>query len=115
MTEERDPDIQALFAQAEEPLEDTAFSETAAARVAALQRRARLRRWAFAIVLLLVLLFAAPPLQAIATGLAGLLALPIVRVDNPLLAQLLLPVNNSAFILALLLLCWRAFRARLFT
>lgn len=114
MTEHHDPRIQRLFVKTEEPLEDLDFSVALLAQVATLQRGARVRRAALIVISVVVLMLVASPLQTVVVGLCGLLAHPIVRLDQPLLAQALLPVNNAAFVVAVMLLAWRAMRARLF-
>lgn len=115
MTELRDPRLQALFARADEPLDDADFTAGVSARIGGRIRRARLLRILVAVAVIFIAAMAAPALQALASGLGGLLTLPIIRFDNALIAQALLPINNAGGLLAVLWLVWRAFRARLFT
>ncbi len=114
MTDDRDRTIQALFANAEQSLEDEAFTVGVMAKSAVPRRRAILRRVVALAAILFVGLLLASPVQNAVAVLAGLLTHPLVGIDNSIVAQLALPVNNVAFPLALGLLALRAFRRRLF-
>ncbi len=114
MTDDRDPLVQSLFADAAEDLQDDAFTAAVMARLAKLQRRAILRRVMLAAALTFAALLLAAPVQEVVVPLVQLLAGPLVAVENQTVAQLILPFNTVAFPLALGLLVLRAIRRRLF-
>ena len=101
MTDERDPALQALFAEAEQELAPEGFSTRVMTRLESARRRT-VAGWIIAgLVLLSCLWFLAAPLQYAAYQLTGLLATPLINPDEPLLLFLLLPVNNVSTLLVL--------------
>ena len=114
MTDDRDRTLQALFSDAEQTLEDEAFTAGVMAKATVLRRRAILRRAVVLAAIVFVGLLLASPVQTAVAMLAGLLTHPLVGIDNSTVAQVVLPVNTIAFPLALGLLALRAFRRRLF-
>jgi len=102
MTDERDPAMQALFAEAEQDLAVDDFSTRVMARVESVRRRTS-TGWVIAgLVMLSCLWFLAVPLQKLAYQLTGFLATPLINPDEPLLLFLLLPVNNISTLLVLM-------------
>lgn len=113
MTDERDRELNALFARADRPLEGEAFiSDTMMAA-----RRGRYRRFAaflpVVLALLAALLFAAPLQQLVILATSGL-ATPLLPIGDPLFAAILLPVNNIATLCAIAFMLLRAAHRRLF-
>lgn len=96
MTEEKDPVLQALFADAERPLADGGFTGRVMSRIDRGRRWALAARIGIGLALALCAGLAAPPLAAVADLLTQALALPLLRLDDPLVARLLAPVNNIA-------------------
>ncbi len=96
MTDDRDLALQALFADAERPLTDTAFADAVMSRVDRRRRRTRSARICLGLALALGAWLIAPTLQAVAHLATQAVTLPLVPLDNPLLAQVLAPVNSIA-------------------
>ena len=113
MTDDRDPTLQALFASAEQDLAREAFTAQLMLRVDKLKRR-KIMTW-ICIDLLLVACawLLATPLQTAVNFLIPGLSTSLIGLDNRLLAELLLPVNNVASLLALLLIGVRSTYRRL--
>ena len=104
MTEERDPFLQQLFAEAEEPLEQPEFRQHL---VEAMDRRAAMQRLRARIISALgavALLLLAPVLYGLSPWVTGPMTAALVTVESPLLAQLLTPVNSATGLLGLLFL-----------
>ncbi len=97
MTDNRDPDIQALFANAEQPLEDQAFCDRVMTSTRRSSRRSGLAWAAIGIALVFCLLLTAPLLQDATTALGRLMLIPLFTPDNAAAAFLLSPVNTLAF------------------
>ncbi len=114
MTDDRDRTLQALFASAEQTLEDEPFTTGVMAKATVLRRQAVLRRVVVLAAIVFAALLLASPVQNAVAMLAGLLTHPLVGIGNSTVAQVALPVNTVAFPLALGLLALRAFRRRLF-
>jgi hypothetical protein len=114
MTEQRDPLLQSLFAEAEQHLEGEALTT----RVLARTRRARylLLGGAGAAVLAALaitwLLFGIP-LFEFAVLVASLLTTPLVELGEGWLALALLPVNTVASVLILSLRAMRVFHKKI--
>jgi hypothetical protein len=115
MTEERDPMLQALFADAEQDLQEDAF--TGRVMVSArLQKRRALIGWiCFDLMIVICVWLLAAPLQSAVNLLLPSLTTSLVDLDNRLLAELLLPVNNLASVLALLAIGLRSAYRRFFS
>ncbi len=96
MTDDRDPDLQALFADAERPLADETFTVAVMSRIDRRWRWALFGRIGFGLALALCAWLIAPTLQAVANLLTQAAASPLVALDDPLLAQTLAPVNSIA-------------------
>lgn len=113
MIDERDRDLNALFADADRPLEDDAFISATMMKA----KHSRYRRFAgflpVVLALLAALLFAAP-LQQLAVLATGALAMPLLPIGDPFFAAALLPVNNFAALCAIAFLLLRAAHRRLF-
>ena len=113
MIDERDRDLNALFAGADQPLDGDAFTSATMMKA----KRSRYRRVAgflpVVLALLAALLFAAP-LQQLAVLATGALAMPLLPIGDPFFAAALLPVNNVAAVCAIAFLLLRAAHRRLF-
>lgn len=96
MTDDRDPVLQALFADAERTLADAAFTAGVMSRIDRQRRWTQAARVAVGLALALCAWLIAPTLQAFAHLAAHAVTLPLVPLDDPLLAWMLAPVNSVA-------------------
>ncbi|MBW8635768.1 hypothetical protein K1W69_01105 [Hoeflea sp. WL0058] len=111
MDNSRDPQIQALFASAEHPLDDQAFGDKVMASTLGSSRRSGLVKAAIGVALVFCLLLTAPLLLEPALALGKLLLIPLFTPDNAVAAFLISPVNTLALPVGmLLLLLWFALR-----
>jgi len=114
MNTDRDPNLMALFAEAESELSDAAFAEDVTHKIDG-ERRKTLLVWAvFTIAALACAALVATPLVT-ALGMATeLLPTSLVSIETDWLQKLLAPVNSFAAMLALGFLAVRKFYRRLF-
>jgi hypothetical protein len=110
MNDEREPSLQAAFANATRELAEDPFLTRTMQRTDTLTRRRVVRR--IGIALLLGLL--AMPLQDFALAVTPVLAQSLIDLDAGLATQLLAPVNSVAGLLSMVLLTLRAAHRRLF-
>ena len=113
MIDERDRELNMLFAEADQPLEGEVFiSETMmAAKRSPYYRIAKVLP---AVLALLAVLVLAAPLQQLVVLATGALAIPLLPIGDPFFAAALLPVNNVAALCAIAFLLLRAAHRRLF-
>ena len=102
MSEEQDPRLQALFAEANESLDDTEFTK----RVVK-QTQKRKVQWylAGALALIVVLAIASQfilPLQSVAMVLTQVLSIELVNLGENTVSWFLTPINNLATLLVVL-------------
>ena len=115
MTEERDPQLTSLFADAGKDFPDDGFVAGVMAGVEEQTRWVLVRRIGIAVALVLCAIVAAAPVQdAVTVAMNGLMS-PLIHFEHPLPALILLPVNNVAAPLVLLLAGLRLVRRRLFS
>ncbi|MGB0921948.1 MAG: hypothetical protein ACPG06_08465 [Alphaproteobacteria bacterium] len=108
----RDPELQSLFAAADQPLEDTDFNLNVMARVAHAERRRLWRRGLIAAVFVLALWVLS--VEALPFFLTQSFIDPgNFGVADHWVAEALSPLNSIAGVLTLLLLGLRAFYRRL--
>jgi len=114
MTEDRDPRLQSLFANAQQDLAGEAFTARVMSQTRAV-RRGALAGWVCLVILLVAgaWLLAAPAQDGV-RFLTRNLTMPLVTLDNPGLAQALSPINNITILLALGLIGLRVIFKRLF-
>jgi len=111
MTDERDSDLDALFAETEEELPADAFVAGVEAGVARQKSRNLALRIAGCLGVLMIAVLFAGPVQHAVSALTLALTYPLISLDSPLLAQLLLPINNVAALVApCLLALWPVYR-----
>ena len=112
MTEDRDTELEVLFAEAEEMLHDATFEARVVAGIGA--KGGKVRRFAFPVVLLAVafgMVLLASPLQLAVQSFGELMTRPLVAVDPSTAAFALAPVNMIAFPAGIVLLgIWTIFR-----
>ena len=109
--DERDPQLQALFAAQAKELPAEPFTANIVAEVNRRRRRAIV--WRVLIALTLALL--SIPLKDVALQFTQLLVVALVEIENQLVAQLLAPINTVGGLLSVTLLLMRAAHRRLFT
>ncbi len=111
MTEDRNPKLQALFAEAEQELPGEAFTAQVMVQTRAIKKRAMLGWLCLGLMLIPCLWLLAMPLQEAAQLLTQMAAVSLYPVDDGLLNQILLPINNIASITLLGLFgVWRIFK-----
>ena len=98
MTDDRNPELQALFADTEEDLQAVEFTSEVMTGIEGLKRRRLILLTGLGLVAILALWFLATPLQDAVLLLATAFGTPLVNLGNPLFDQMLLPVNNAASI-----------------
>jgi hypothetical protein len=114
MTEDRDPMLQALFANAEQDLQAEAFTHQVMASARLRKRRTVIGWICIDLVIVICVWLLAAPLQSVVNLLLPSLTTSLVDLDNRLLAELLLPVNNVASLLALVAIGLRSAYRRFF-
>lgn len=114
MTEDRDPLLQSLFANAEQDLREETFTNQVMVRAGQLRRRSLVMWICVDLAIVICVWLLAAPLQAAVNLLLPSLTTSLVDLDNRLLAELLLPVNNVASVLALVAIGLRSAYRRLF-
>ena len=104
MNENRDPLLQALFDDADEPLADEAFTEQLRRNMAGRRRRILATRIAvIALLVLLEILLESPLRQSLGT-VAETLGTSLIPLGDGWLAFVLAPVNSIAGVLGAVLL-----------
>lgn len=104
MNPERDPVLDALFREAEQPLADEAFTDGIVTGMKRRRRRVLAVRLAVVAAIVLLELLLESPLQQSLGALAEVLGTPLVAIDDGWLAFLLAPVNSIAGLVGLVLL-----------
>ena len=115
MTDDRDPTLQALFADAQQDLRDDPFAEQVMEKVARLKRRRALGWIGVDLLLVVCVWLLAEPLQNAVYLIMPRLTTILVELENRLLAEILLPVNNVASVLVLGLMALRSAYRRIFS
>ncbi len=113
MSDDRDPILHELFAQAEHTYSDDSFTLRVMEQAAQRDRRRAITWIAVDVVLIVLAWTLAEPLQEIVFLLLPGLTTSLIDLGNGLLAQLLLPINNVAALLALVGLGVRSIYRRL--
>jgi hypothetical protein len=104
MIDERDPTLQRLFAEAEEDLAGDVFTARVMEQARVRKVNAKRRAIAAALIALPCALVLAVVMQEPVLVLMQSLATSLVEVDNRLVAELLSPINNIGFVLAMAVL-----------
>lgn len=101
MTDDRDPSLQALFANADRRLDDADFAATVMTRIDAMRRRRFYVGVAIGLVVLGFVALIGPLLMTLAGVTAQGISTAVVDIEEGILAQILSPVNNVATALVL--------------
>lgn len=115
MNDERDPKLQAIFAEAEQELPSAEFT----AAVMAKTRKARVGRlvvWVcIALAVAICAWLLALPLQGAVHLLMERLTAPLIELSDPQLGQMLSPFNNAMILLGLGLIALRGAYRKIFS
>lgn len=114
MSSERDPQLMALFAEAETDLDDPGFRHELMRSIDWERRRTLVVWTAFVAATLVCVALLAAPLLAAAKMATSLLPNSLVSIEADWLQQLLAPVNSVAAAIALGFLALRKLYRRLF-
>jgi len=114
MSNGRDPNLQALFSQAEQEFDSEAFGRDIMARIDRERGRARLLWSGIGVIIFACLAFAAAPLIDAVELATRLLPTSLVEVRTEWLQQLVSPINSVAAAIALGFLGLRKFFRRIF-
>lgn len=109
MSDERDPTLESLFAAAEEPLQDVAFTESVAGEITGRRRRLIFGRFGVLGMILVLEVLLQSPLQQSLGVAADWLGRPIMTVEGEWLSFALSPVNTAAGIIGVVLLAVHLF------
>lgn len=112
MTEPLDPELQILFANADDDLPGDSFVETVLAGLVRDRRRRRVRRIAIAAAVVALLWLFHAPLQEFGWVAMQALGTNLLPPGDGLAMQFLAPLNNVAGLLALGLLALQVFLRR---
>lgn len=113
MNADRDPVIEALFARAERPLTDDAYTAQVMARIERRRRVVMLGRFGFVAVLVAFEMLLSAPLQNSVGAFTQALGTALFNVENEWLAAATAPLNSIAGIIGLLLLGLHALYRRM--
>ena len=111
MTEERDPQLEALFIQAEEKLVDDDYVDAVMDRLKRRRRNWMIGRFAAVLMLVALELLLSAPFQNSAAAIADALSTSLIDVEGQWLAFALAPFNSVAGLLGMLLI-WLHFLYR---
>lgn len=114
MNQERDPLLETLFENAQQPLDDGDFSARVSARIKARGRRILLGRLAIVALLASLELLLDAPLQNSVGVLTEALGTPLYQIENEWLAFAFSSVNSVAGLLGLTLLALHFIYRRVF-
>ncbi|MBT3787436.1 MAG: hypothetical protein HN725_18775 [Alphaproteobacteria bacterium] len=101
MTDDLNPALQSLFANAKQDMEGEQFTVQVMSRVGSLERRVVFIRVCAGLVFAACAWLLASPLLDLANFMTHSVSISLIDLDSPLLAQTLSPVNNVAAVLAL--------------
>ena len=104
MTEDRDPFLQTLFAEDQNPLPADDFVDAVMERTSRLKRNLYLVFVALVAGFFAIALVAGWPMLELASTLSGVLGMELVNFGDSATSWILLPINNLATILVLI---WR--------
>lgn len=104
MTNDNDPKLEALFAQAQQAFDRDAFTQSVIERIDRERRRTMMVWSVFGILAVAVLALLAKPVFAAFALATQLLPVSLVDIETEWLRQLVSPINSVAAIIALCIL-----------
>ena len=105
-----DPKLAALFASAHRAYPSEAYTDRVMARI----DKARSRTMVVGIVCSVLLAVIAVPAHEVALHIAEILLVPLIQLDDSLLAELLVPLNSVGAILSIVIVLMRIAHRKLF-
>lgn len=111
MTEERDPQLEALFIQAEENLVDDAYVDAVVDSLRRHRRNSLIGRFTAVLLLVALELLLSAPFQNSAAAIADALSTSLIDIEGQWLAFALAPLNSVAGLLGMILI-WLHFLYR---
>lgn len=113
MNDERDPLLQSLFAQADQPLPDEHFSADVMSRIEKRGRMVVLGRFGIIAVLVLFELLLSAPLQNTVGALIDVLSTSLIKLDSEWLSVVVAPLNSIAGLIGMMLLGFQGLYRRM--
>ena len=104
MNDERDPQLEALFADAAAEPPNGDFTDKVMASVASRRRKVMIGRMAIVSLIVLLEVLLSAPVQSTVGVIVDALGTPLIEVSDPMTAMLLAPVNNVGGVLGGVLL-----------
>ena len=104
MNDERDPQLEALFADAVTEPPNGDFTDKVMASVASRRRNVMIGRIAIVTLIVLLEVLLSAPVQSTVGVIVDALGTPLIEVSDPMTAMLLAPVNNVGGVLGGVLL-----------
>ena len=111
MTEERDPQLEALFMQAEQELPDDGYVDGVMDRLRRHRRNSFIGSFTAIALLVLLEVLLSSPLQNSAAAITGALSTSLIDIEGEWLAFALAPLNSVAGLLGMILI-WLHFLYR---
>lgn len=104
MNNERDPELEVLFADAAAESPNGDFTDKVMTSVAIRRRNVMLGRIAIIALIVLLEVVLSAPVQSTVGAIVGVLGTPLIELSQPTLAMILTPVNSVAGVLGSVLL-----------
>ncbi len=104
MNEERNPELESLFAENQQDLADDSFTDSVVARVTTRRRRVLLGRVTVVILLIALEIVLESPIQSSLGVFSSILGTTLIEVDNEWLEFAVAPLNSPAGLLGIVLL-----------
>ena len=104
MNEERNPELESLFAENQQDLADDSFTQSVVARVTTRRRRVLAGRVTVVVLLIALELLLESPIQSSLGVFSGILGTTLIQIDNEWLDFDLAPLNSPAGLLGMVLL-----------
>jgi len=114
MTQDRDPHLQSLFAEAGETPDAMPFTAAVMARVDRMRRHAVIGRIGLGAAAVLIVWLLSFPVQEAVWMMTRAITFPLIDIGHGVVAALLLPLNTLAGVFVIILIAIRNFRRRLF-
>lgn len=113
MNDERDPQLESLFANAAAESPNGSFTDRVMTSVANRRRNVLFGRIAIVALIILLEVLLSAPVQSTVGVIVDLLGAPLIELSQPMLAMILTPVNSIAGVIGGVLLLVHFFYRRL--
>ena len=104
MNNERDPELEVLFADAAAESPNDGFTDKVMTSVASRRRNVMFGRIAIVALIVLLEVLLSAPVQSTVGAIVDVLGTPLIEIRQPMLAMLLTPVNSIAGVIGGVLL-----------